>query len=37
MAVGSLTQEIPSLNGLGLMLLGLLLGMAGVVAVRRQA
>ena len=35
--VGYLTQEIPSLNGLGLVLLGLLLGFAGLVAARRQA
>ncbi len=35
--VGYLTQEIPALNGLGLMLLGLLLSLAGFVAVRRQA
>ena len=35
--VGYLTQEIPALSGLGLLLLSLLIGMAGFVAVRRQA
>ena len=35
--VGFLIEEIPSLNGLGLVLLGLMLGLVGFVAVRRQA
>jgi hypothetical protein len=34
--VGYLTREIPALGSLGLMLLSLLIGMAGVVAMRRQ-
>ncbi len=35
--VGYLVEEIPSLSGLGLMLMGLLFGLIGFVAVRRQA
>lgn len=35
--VGYLVEEIPTLNGLGLALLGLMLGMLGFVAIRRQA
>ena len=34
--VGYLVEEISTLNGVGLMLLGLLLGLGGLVAVRRQ-
>ena len=35
--VGFLIEEIPSLNGLGLALLGLMLALAGFVAVRRNS
>ena len=35
--VGALVEGIPALNGFGLMLLGLMLGVFGVVTVRRQA
>lgn len=35
--VGFLTQEIPALSGLGLLLLSLLLGVAGFVTMRRQS
>ncbi|HWS26168.1 MAG TPA: hypothetical protein VN259_06265, partial [Xanthomonadales bacterium] len=35
--VGYLVEEIPAVNGLGLILLGLMLGLVGFVAVRRQA
>ncbi len=35
--VGYLIEEIPTLNGFALVLLGLMLGMLGFVAIRRQA
>ena len=35
--VGYLIEEIPTLNGLGLLLMGLMIGLLGFVAVRRQA
>jgi hypothetical protein len=35
--VGYLLEEIPTLNGLGLMLMGLLFGLAGLVTVRRES
>ncbi len=35
--VGYLIEEIPTLSALGLVLLGLMLGMLGFVAIRRQA
>ena len=35
--VGYLVEEIPTLSGLGLLLMGLLFGLIGFVAVRRQA
>ncbi len=35
--VGYLVEEIPTLSGLGLILMGLLFGLMGFVAVRRQA
>lgn len=35
--VGYLTREIPALGGLGLSPLSLLIGMAGIAAMRRQA
>ncbi len=34
--VGYLVEEIPTLSGLGLILMGLLFGLMGFVAVRRQ-
>jgi uncharacterized repeat protein (TIGR01451 family) len=35
--VGYLIEEIPTLNALGLLLMGLMIGLLGFVAVRRQA
>lgn len=35
--VGYLLEEIPTLNGLGLILMGLLFGLAGLVTVRRES
>jgi uncharacterized repeat protein (TIGR01451 family) len=35
--IGYLVEEIPTLSGLGLLLMGLMIGLVGFVAVRRQA
>lgn len=35
--VGYQAEEIPAVNGLGLILMGLLLGLVGFVVVRREA